>query len=337
MKDTALSWKERYVLSEKEINIQEIVKKEIISKGISYSCENAFLSAVIRGAGEINLSSKGFKLVLSSDNKDLIKLCNKIINRRYNVEAYIEKAAKNIGMRQLNNFRISYDGTVGDKILNECFIIKGYDFIKGISKELISKQYQVKAYLKGIFLSCGYLSTPRDKDAEDYNGKKGYHLEFNLNSNMVMDDLTVIISRLCGFDKNNIKARCNSTSLYIKSAQHISDCLAAMGASNGVMMLQEVMANRAMRNHLNRGNNFILANIDKSITAARNQIEAIEKIDRTMGLKELDARLQQTAKIRIKYPDASLTDLADITGDSKSKLNHRIRKILEIAKTIKEI
>lgn len=297
----------------------------------------AFLSAVIRGAGEISLSQKGFKLIISSDNKDLIKLCNKIILRRGGVEFEIEQSIKNIGMRELNIYRTCYDETVADKLLNQCYIISGYDFVKGISTKLVSKQNEIRAYLKGIFLSCGYLSAPTDKDAVDYNGKKGYHLEFALNSGMVMEDLAEMIANLCSFPIANIKQRRNSTSLYIKSAQYISDCLAAMGASKGVMMLQEVMANRAMRNHLNRGNNFILANIDKSVSASRNQIEAIDKIKRTKGLGWLDERLQETALIRIKYPDATLTELASITGNSKSKINHRIRKILEIANNIKEM
>lgn len=323
-------------MSGSPISIQDMVKSEILKKGLSLTGEIAFLSAVIRGAGEISLSNKGFKFVLSSDNKDLIVSCNDIIKKRYDFDGEIEKSFKNIGMREMNVYRLSYFGAVADKLLNDCFIINGYEFIKGISHQLISTQKGKKAYLKGVFLSCGGLSTPTDTDAIIYHGKKGYHMEFSLNSDLVVEDLCELIAELCGFNQEIIKVRRNIPSLYIKSAQNISDCLAAMGANKGVMALQEIMANRAMRNHLNRGNNFILANIDKSIIAARKQIDAIKAIENIIGIKNIDIKLQETAELRMQYPDISLNELADISNSSKSKINHRMRKILEIAKSIKE-
>ena len=164
-----------------------------------------------------------------------------------------------------------------DKLLNELHIMDGYETVKGIPKEFTQKTARAKAYLKGIFLSCGALSVPNDKDAQAYEGRKGYHLEFNLGTDLIVKDLITLICKLSGIEPRSVKQRKNSPSVYIKSAQSISDCLAAMGAAKAVLMLQQVMVNRAMRNHLNRGNNFILANIDKSVNASRKQTEAIQR------------------------------------------------------------
>ncbi|MDD4316533.1 MAG: DNA-binding protein WhiA, partial [Clostridia bacterium] len=137
------------------------------------------------------------------------------------------------------------------------------------------------------------------------------------------------------FGDGIVRRRKKQPSLYIKSAQNISDCLAAMGASKGVIQLQEVMAARAMRNHLNRGNNFIFANIDKSVSAAQLQLEAIEKIEKSVGLDSLSARLAETAVYRKNFPDASLADIAQMMPEgTKSGINHRMRKLIEIAKNI---
>ncbi|MGB4034596.1 MAG: DNA-binding protein WhiA, partial [Christensenellales bacterium] len=100
-----------------------------------------------------------------------------------------------------------------------------------------------------------------------------------------------------------------------------------------VMILQEIMAERAMRNHLNRGNNLIVANIDRSVIAAERQLKAIQKIQDVMGLEKLNKSLREVADLRIKNPNATLSEIAEIMGSKnlKSRINHRMRKIIEIA------
>lgn len=320
----------------KEQSIQEVVRQELLKKDIAPNCEIAYLSAIIRGTGEVNISNKGFSIDITNENKDLIKVITEIIERRYQAKGIVKQSTKDIGMRQVTVYRASYAQPVADRLLKDTYIINGYELITGIADEVTNQLPQARTYLRGIFLSCGYLSAPADSDATKYDGKKGYHLELILNSNLIKQDLSNLIIQLCSFDKNAIKARKNAFSLYIKSAQHISDFLAAMEANQGVIMLQEIMANRAMRNHLNRGNNAILANIDKSILAAEKQITAIDKIKENKGIETLDKRLQQTAKLRMKHPNATLNELAELSNSSRSKIYHRLRKIQDIAENIKE-
>ncbi|MFW5780229.1 MAG: DNA-binding protein WhiA [Bacillota bacterium] len=318
----------------KEHSLQTIIKEELLRQSIKTEHERAFLSAVIRGAGEISLSLKGYGLSIVSESLDLINKCILIIKNRYDIEATTTtKIQKNIGMREISLYKMQIPSELAQMVLEDMLIVSGYNFVKGIPSSFLPDTESKKAYLKGIYLSCGYVSAPKDKTAKDFDGKKGYHMEFSLNSDLVVDDFTKLLSWLCGFEMKTVRRRKETPSLYIKSAQHISDILAAMGASKGVMALQEIMATRAMRNHLNRGNNFIIANIDKSVMAADRQLKAIEKIDNVMGLKNLDKSLREAAYLRINNPDATLTEIAMIMGSVslKSRINHRMRKIIEIA------
>ncbi len=321
----------------KELSVQDIVRQELLHKDIDDNCEYSFLSAVIRGTGEINISKEGFSLNIIHESKELIKVCNEIIRQRYHIDGIIEQSSKNIGMRQIRVYRACYGTHIAPMVLSDCFIISDYKLIKGIDNSLIDDTAKSRAYLRGIFLSCGYLSTPKDIDAINYEGKKGYHLELILNSDLIKTDLAELVVNLCSFNLDAIKTRRSASSLYIKSAQNISDFLAAMQANQGVMVLQQIMTNRAMRNHLNRGNNAILANIDKSIIASEKQRLAIEIIENNIGIESLDKRLQETIELRRKYPNATLGELAELSNNTKSKIYHRLRKIQEIAKNIKEM
>lgn len=318
-------------MREKEHNLQTIVKDELLKQNIKNEHEAAFLSAVIRGAGEISLSHKGYGLNIISDSIELIDKCNLIIKNRYESSAIIAKSQKNIGMRDISLYSAKVPEELAGIILEDCYIFKGFELIKGIPDELIGDIDAKKTYLRGIFLSCGHVSAP--KDTSELNVKKGYHLEFSLSSELVTADLVKLLSSLCGYKKQAVRKRKNTPSLYIKSAQHISDTLAAMGASRGVMILQEIMAERAMRNHLNRGNNLIVANIDRSVIAAERQLKAIQKIQDVMGLEKLNKSLREVADLRIKNPNATLSEIAEIMGSKnlKSRINHRMRKIIEIA------
>lgn len=133
---------------EKELNILEIAKEEILDKNIKSANEIAFLSAVIRGAGEILLSSKDFGVSITNDNKAFIELCQRIIMKRYECALQIINTEKNIGMRKLSLFRVTLSGEKAVKLLEECQIIKGYDFIKGIPENIIASLNDKRTYLK---------------------------------------------------------------------------------------------------------------------------------------------------------------------------------------------
>ena len=130
--------------------------------------------------------------------------------------------------------------------------------------------------------------------------------------------------------------------VYIKEAEKISDFIKILGANKAVMYFEDVRIYREQKNKTNRLNNCEQANIDRVVATATEQLEQIKIIEDTSSVELLDEKAQETLEYRKKYPEASLKELAEIisfeTGKtlSKSGLNHRLRKIKELAEQLKK-
>ena len=94
-----------------------------------------------------------------------------------------------------------------------------------------------------------------------------------------------------------------------------------------------IFQNRDMVNHVNRRVNFENANLSRTVDAAIVQVEAREKIERTVGLESLPVPLAEMAKLRRDNPEVSLSELADMTDPplTRSGVNHRLKRLVEIA------
>ena len=126
--------------------------------------------------------------------------------------------------------------------------------------------------------------------------------------------------------------------LYIKEAEVVSDLLACVGAFKSVLKLQSEMTLRQVRNNINRQNNCISANISKTVNASVRQMAAIKKIQDTIGIKSLPQNLQELCLVRLANPEATLEELRALSEQklTKSGINHRFAKILEMAEKIEK-
>ena len=129
--------------------------------------------------------------------------------------------------------------------------------------------------------------------------------------------------------------------VYIKEAEKISDFLKIINAFQAVLYYENIRIIKEQKNNTNRLNNCEQANMDKIIETCNNQLKDIELIENEMGLDLLDDRVKEACLYRKKYPETSLTELSNIisletgTNITKSGLNHRFRKIKEIANRIR--
>lgn len=125
--------------------------------------------------------------------------------------------------------------------------------------------------------------------------------------------------------------------VYLKEAEKISDFLSAIGAHNALLRFEDVRIVRDMRNSVNRLVNCETANLNKTIGAAIRQIDNIKYIDETIGLDALPDKLKEIAVLRLEHQDVSLKELGEMVGGriSKSGINHRLRKIDEIAEKLR--
>ena len=138
-----------------------------------------------------------------------------------------------------------------------------------------------------------------------------------------------------GFTPKSV-ARNGSSVTYFKQSEHIEDFLTLIGAPVAAMNIMTAKMEKDLRNSVNRRLNCDSANLDKTVEAAQEQLEAIRKL-RTAGLLEqLPDKLQQTAGLRVEYPELTLSELAEEFDPpvTKSCLNHRLRKILELSKDL---
>ena len=119
--------------------------------------------------------------------------------------------------------------------------------------------------------------------------------------------------------------------VYLKDSENISKAFALMDAAETVLYIEEIIVERIFNNNLNRQNNCKTANTDKIVTAAANQVVAINRIQERQGLDSLPDKLKELACLRLQNPMASLDFFTERLGISKSGINHRFRKIMAIA------
>ncbi len=177
------------------------------------------------------------------------------------------------------------------------------------------------AFLRGVFLSCGAVSNPQND----------YHLEFSVPYLKLSQDLSALCWEL-GIRVKSVVRKGNYV-LYLKGSEQIEDCLAMMGASSAALEMMNVQMIKDIRNKVNRIANCETANIDKTVAAAGQQIQAIRKIEQTIGLDKLPVDLQEVARIRLNNPDYSLRELGQALNQplTRSGVNHRLARIVEFS------
>jgi len=183
-----------------------------------------------------------------------------------------------------------------------------------------------RAYLRGAFLTCGSISNP----------EKSYRLEFVCDE---FEKANLLLSYLNAFDiEGKITDRRDTFVLYVNEAESIVDILNIMGAHKAVMMLESLRVEKDFRNLINRKVNCEAANIAKAASAAHRQIEDIELIKKYMGLDRLPEALRQMALVRLEHAESSLQELGGYLDPpvGKSGVNHRLRKLSEIADNIRK-
>ena len=237
-----------------------------------------------------------------------------------------EEVIENLNFSKKELYQITIDENL-EEIEKELGILdeKGiyYDVVPSY---IVGGDEEIKAYLKGSFLASGSINDPK---------KSRYHMEILISS---PEEAVYIQKLLNSFDLNaKILGREKGYMIYIKEAEKISDFIKLLGATNAVLYYENVRIYRDQKNMTNRLNNCEQANMDKVFETANEQLRQIEIIEENDGTMLLDDRTKIALEYRKKYPEVSLKELAEIisleTGKplTKSGLNHRMRKIKELA------
>jgi DNA-binding protein WhiA len=202
----------------------------------------------------------------------------------------------------------------------------GRQILPGIKKELIKTKCCRRSYLRGAFLGGGSVSSP-DSD---------YHLELTAGNEKLGEDLAALTNRFTGLNAK-LSRRKQSWLVYLKESDQIADFLALIGAHGSLLEFENARVLKGMKNQVNRLVNCETANLEKTVNAAFRQVNGIRLIDERIGLDTLNPSLAQIARLRLDNPEATLKELGELMRPpvGKSGVNHRLRKIEEIAEKLK--
>ena len=180
--------------------------------------------------------------------------------------------------------------------------------------------------LRQIFLSNASLTNPQ----------KEYHLEFVFSKEEEGREVEEILRHYSLHPKQGKRGK--NRMVYLKDASEIADVLKLLGAVDALMELENARILKEVSENVNRRVNFEAANINRTVKASLKQQEEIQYIEGVLGLDQLEKALQDVAKRRLQYPDASLEELAQGLEPpiGKSGVNHRLRKLARIAKELRE-
>ncbi len=316
------------------VNFTEEIKTEIIKNFPGgRPCAIAALSAFIRTSGSLVKSDGNYGFELSSESELTAH--------------FFADIAENYLGAEISGFTSSSDLSSGrDKLVFTCLSERSTEVLReagilgedddglfidfAIGQNVVSPQSCGSAYISGAFLGGGSCTLP------DVNSMSstGYHFEVVFRNRITANDFCDL---LCSYDiLAKLVMRKDSAVVYLKSIDSISAVLSLMGADRALKKLKELARERDNSNNENRVNNCSVSNIDRTVSASVKQVQAIEVIRSTIGLQSLDENLFSVAEGRLADKNASMQELADRLNISKSCLNHRFRKIMEMAKQLGE-
>ncbi len=314
------------------------VKKEIITQSVKASRKKsageritaekkAALSAFVRTSGELGVVDGTPTFFIVSETENVAEFFISLFVELFETELSVERATMD-RMSGRDKLVLQCPLKDSERILRELGLLKrsSAEFKGGISSRFLGERTIRLAYIKGAFLGSGSCIIPAE------TGKNGYHLEFVFSERKIAKEFCDLLwgEELLA----KLIKRKETYVVYVKNKEFISDFLAAIGAENCLKKFTSVVEKRDEANQSNRAANCFSGNADKTAQAAVKQVLAIEKIKKCGGFSSLTEDLRALAALRVENPAMSLQELADNLKISKSCLNHRMRRLMEISAKI---
>ena len=304
------------------------VKGELsLHLGNGRHCEIAETAAIVNICGQIAVFGEYFCLKIHTENFHVASKCFTLLKNTFNIIADV--SVRNSGRKRVYTLYVK-NFLQAETVLRATGILVSEEgklkLKKRIYAPVVSSICCRRAYIRGAFISVGSINDP----------EKNYHLEFVLTEESAAEQLKELVNSF-GLDAKVVERKEHYV-VYLKEGEQIVDLLNIMEAPLALMDLENVRIVKEMRNDINRKVNCETANLNKVVGAAVKQLEDIEYIEEHMGLSSLPEQLEEIARIRLEYPDKSLKELGSFlsTPVGKSGVNHRLRKISEIAETLRE-
>lgn len=305
--------------------------KEELCRHISPSrhCQLAELAAILHFCGSIGSGKDGAFLQIHAENALVVRKSFTLLQKTFNISTETQVCQES---RQAGYFCKVDDQELAKKILQgiKFLDVTGHvtdseavsDGLRGpVNRMLIRNACCQRAFLRGAFLAAGSMSDP----------VKGYHLEIVCGRQTLAEQVQEILR---DFEVDaRIVQRKKYFVVYVKEGSGISDFLNVTEAHVALMEFENSRVVREVRNSVNRRVNCETANITKTVNAAARQLEDILLLQEKYGFEKLPVSLRQMAEVRLEHPEAPLKELGRYLDPpvGKSGVNHRLRKLCELA------
>lgn len=313
-------------------NFTEEIKNEIAKRKLdSHCCKVALISAFLCTGGTVLFENKTCGFKFTTENETTAEFILDILENEFNLHIVVASAKFDL-LSSRDKLTFECISSEAKSLLVECGIISinGEDIMLNyaVDDRIVENPCCKAAYIMGAFLGGGSCTLP----AEGNDAHTGYHFEIVFLNRVTANDFSAL---LCDFELfARLVTRKESTVVYVKSQDNISSLLDIMAVNSCLEKLNKLVESKHKSNKENRVNNCSVSNIDKTVTASVNQVRAIEIIAETIGLQSLDKLLFEVATARLADKNASMQELATRLDISKSCINHRMRRILELARSL---
>ena len=292
---------------------KEVLKKEPIDV-------DGEIITLLHFIGSIRISNMKLNVIFKTDSNTEARYIYKLLSEKYSYSPTFEIQSNDEKVNNREYVVIVENDRISEDLVNlqNSGFIENFTDIEEISLD------KIKAFLKIAFIFRGSVNDPQ----------RGYNLEIiskNEKEAKIVED---------SMDTFNLKAkvskRLDSFIIYLKDSDKISDFLAVLGANKSLFELENVRALKSIRNDVNRVKNFDKANIDRTVKAAIEQVEAISKTIKSGDFEDLDELTKKVGKLRLDNPYIPIEELGKLLEPklSKAKVNYRLQKFIKLAKEL---
>ena len=307
------------------------VKEELSGQWSSARhCQIAELAAMLSICGLIVIDSRNrYGIKIHTENISVARKVFTLIKKTFNIESDIS-VRRNILRQSVSYSIIVKQHKDALRILQATKLTEeyrnGFEEIHIVNPLVVQQTCCKRAFIRGAFLAAGSMSDP----------EKSYHFEIVCAAEAMAVQVRDLI---CSFEMDaKIVQRKKAYVVYLKEGSQIVDILNVMEAYVSLMELENVRILKEMRKTVNRKVNCASANINKTVSAAVKQVEDITYLRDTIGFEKLSEGLEEIALARLSHPEASLKELGEFLSPpvGKSGVNHRLRKLSELAEKVRQ-
>ena len=280
--------------------------------------ELAQLSALVRICGTLSFRGSGrYSIRVATETGAVARTVIKLTHRLFDLDTSL--TVRRSVLHKTRNYLIEIPEQEGldESLVTLGILARGRGLAQGVPGRIVSTRAAAEAYVRGAFMAGGFIADPRGD----------FHLEIAVTGEEFANDLVRLVALLGA--QARLNRRRGAFAVYLKSYEDVSVLLGAMGARRMARFVEVARAKKSVKNDVNRRVNAEIANQARSTGAAAEQLELIDRAEKTVGLAALPPALREFCRVRRENPELSLAALGELLDPpaSKSAMYHRVLRL----------